>query len=104
MQLISLQAQDAGCMPLQPAVRTVCPTTEAVPTLRRSSASFKAANALPTRPGSSLAPTSGCSSNVLYAIIALLGDLDDSALHIVKAEVTDCELFWTKVTMLQVYI
>ena len=76
-------------LPLQPAVRTVLPTTEAAPVLRRSSASFKASNALPTRPGSSPGPTSGRSSNVLYAIIALLGDLDDSALHIVKAEVID---------------
>ena len=29
----------------------------------------------------------GSTSNVLYAVMALLGELDDSALHIVKAEV-----------------
>ena len=90
-------------LPLQPE-KTVLPTTEAAPILRRTTASFKAQNALPARPGSSLSPTSSCSSNVLYAIIALLGDLDDSALHIVKAEVTDCEPFRPKLAMPQVYI
>ncbi|DBB16550.1 TPA: hypothetical protein ACH3X3_014812 [Trebouxia sp. C0006] len=85
---VDLQAQDASCTPapVQSAAPTPLPTAKPALVLQRQSVSFNARNGLPARPHSNLAPASGCSSNVLYAVIALLGDLDKSSLHIVKAE------------------
>jgi len=89
VQPVDLQAQDAGCVapPVQSAAPTALPAAKPALVLQRQSVSFNARNGLPARPHSNLAPASGCSSNVLYAVIALLGDLDESSLHIVKAEV-----------------
>lgn len=86
---VDLQAQDAGCIPppVQSTASTPLPTAKPALVLQRQSVSFTAGNGLPARPHSNLAPASGCTSNVLYAVIALLGDLDESSLHIVKAEV-----------------
>ncbi|DBA76855.1 TPA: hypothetical protein ACH3X2_008869 [Trebouxia sp. C0005] len=71
---------------MQSAAPTALPTAKPALVLQRPSVSFNAGNGLPARPHSNLAAASGCSSNVLYAVIALLGDLDESSLHIVKAE------------------
>ncbi|DBA82055.1 TPA: hypothetical protein ACH3X1_007748 [Trebouxia sp. C0004] len=90
VQPVDLQPQDAGCTPLpvQSAAPTALPTAKPALVLQRQSVSFNnARNGLPVRPHSNLASASGCSANVLYAVIALLGDLDESSLHIVKAEV-----------------
>ncbi len=93
VQPVNLQAQDAGCTPLpvQSAAPTPLPTAKPALVLQRQSVSFNARNGLPARPHSNLAPASGCSSNVLYAVIALLGDLDESSLYIVKAEVNSVD-------------
>ena len=94
MQPVDLQAQDAGCIPppVQSIASTPLPTAKPALVLQRQSVSFTAGNGLPARPHSNLAPASGCTSNVLYAVIALLGDLDESSLHIVKAEVNSVNL------------
>lgn len=86
---VDLQPQDAGCTPLPVQSAAPTPLLAAKPALvlQRQAVSFNARNGLPARPHSNPAPASGCSSNVLYAVIALLGDLDESSLHIVKAEV-----------------
>ena len=94
VQPVDLQAQDAGCIPppVQSIASTPLPTAKPALVLQRQSVSFTAGNGLPARPHSNLAPASGCTSNVLYAVIALLGDLDESSLHIVKAEVNSVNL------------
>ncbi len=91
VQPVDLQTQDAGCTPLpvQSAAPTALPTAKPALVLQRQSLSFNARNGLPARPHSNLAPAS---ANVLYAVIALLGDLDESSLHIVKAEVNSVDL------------
>ena len=74
--------------PAAPLAVTTKSSAEPSAPLPQSQPSFKAqenigARCTPTSNGSS-------SSNVLYAVIALLGDLDERSLRLVRAEASTC--------------